>query len=183
MTSSSAIRTIEITSMDEFESNPTLMSALFSHAAAVPPFGPFAHLSCAEFCTKMKEPHEIVENKPLTASEISSFNSNQQQQQQQNTSMIKSENDDNDDNHVVFDERIQQQQQQQNSPSNNKNTALFIDDATGIAYKQVRVLVSYEIKSTLVQALCMKLWDIDQWRHWGILEAALDLRVSDVDKL
>ena len=44
----------KITNVADFESNPSLMAALFSHVAAVPPFGPFAMISAAEFCTKMK---------------------------------------------------------------------------------------------------------------------------------
>ncbi len=46
--------TVKITKIEEFESNPNLMAALFSHVSAVPPFGPFAHLSAAEFCSKMQ---------------------------------------------------------------------------------------------------------------------------------
>src|SRR3989338_2152548 len=44
----------KITNVADFESNPSLMAALFSHVAAVPPFGPFAMISAAEFCTKMR---------------------------------------------------------------------------------------------------------------------------------
>ena len=176
-TTSTTIRTIPISKMEDFESNPTLMSALFSHVAAFPPYGPFSHLSCGQFCTKMKEPHEIIENQQLTHDEISSFNNNnnftQQQQQQYGT--------------IKLEEEEQQQNQNNNnfnSSSSSSSNTIFIDDNTGIAYKQVRVLVSYDIQSSsLVQALFMKLWDLDQWRHWGILETAMDLRLGDVDKL
>ena len=167
--------------MEDFESNPTLMSALFSHVAAFPPYGPFSHLSCGQFCTKMKEPHEIIENQQLTHDEISSFNNNNNnnytQQQQQQYGTIKLEDETNEDQQNINTSSL-------SSYSSNTTTTIFIDDNTGIAYKQVRVLVSYDIQSSsLVQALFMKLWDLDQWRHWGILETAMDLRLGDVDKL
>jgi hypothetical protein len=38
-------------------------------------------------------------------------------------------------------------------------------------------------KPSLVVAVFMKLWDVDQWRHLGSLYIPMDMRLTDVDRL